>query len=123
MRIDFENDRQMVSSTRRAPRRQPWMALVTAVMRLAGDRAELIRHGETPWASITFSGSRHKIALAYRGAEAVAAGEAFISALSEHEFEIPGQLVADAAIASAEHELLPEPCLIVEAELLLLEEG
>lgn len=123
MRIDLENDRRMISKARRAPRRQPWLALVTAVMRLAGHRAELIRHGETPWASITFSGSRHKVTLAFRGLEAVATGEVFIAALPEHEFEIPGQLVADATIVSAMHELLPEPCLIVEAELLLLEEG
>ncbi len=123
MRIDIENDRRMIAKTRRVPRRQPWLALVAAVMRLAGDRAELIRHGETPWASITFSGSRHQIALAFRGADAVAAGEAFIAELPEHEFEIPGQLVADATVVSALHELLPQPCLIVETELLLLEEG
>jgi len=123
MQIDFENDRQMIAKTRRVPRRQPWLALVAAVMRLAGDRAELIRHGETPWASITFSGSRHQIALTFRGAEAVAAGEIFIAALPEHEFDVPGQIVADATIVSALHELVPQPCLIVEAELLLLEEG
>lgn len=123
MRIDFDRDRQMISASRRAPRRHPWMPLLAAVMRLAGERAELLRHGEQPWASITFSGSRHRIALSFRGAAAVEAGEAFIAALPEHEFAIPGQLVADATIVSAEHELLPEPLLTVEAELLLLEEN
>lgn len=104
------------------PRRRPWMPLLTAVMALAGDKAELLRHAERPWASITFAGSRHHVALSFRGVEAVAAGEAFIAVLPEHEFTIPGQLVADAVIAGVEHQLLPEPLLTVEVELLLLEE-
>lgn len=123
MRIDFDRDRQMIATTGRVRRRQPWTALLSALLSLAGERAELLRHGEKPWASITFSGSRHTIALAFRGHEAVEAGEMFIAALPEHEFAIPGQLVADATIVSAEHVLLPEPVLTVEAELLLLEEA
>ena len=55
-------------------------------------------------------------------AEAVAAGELFIDALPEHEFAIVGSLVADAAITAVEHTALPEPKLVVTAELLLLEE-
>lgn len=133
MRIDFDEHRAMTATltapvaaptmrARRSPRRQPWMPLLNAVLALAGERAELVRHGETPWVSITFAGSRHRIALAFRGTDAVAAGEAFIAALPEHEFAISRQLVADATVVSAEHALLPEPVLTVEAELLLLEE-
>lgn len=107
----------------RSSRRRPWMPLLTAMMNLAGGRAELLRHSERTWVSITFAGTRHTIALAFRGAEAIAAGEAFIAALPEHEFAIPHQLVADAAVASVEHVLLPEPVLSVEVELLLLEEA
>jgi hypothetical protein len=106
---------------RRAGRR-PWHALLSAVMELAGGKVELLRHVERPWASVTFSGTRHTIALAFTGADAVSAGEAFIAALPEHEFAIPGQLVADAAVISAAHELLREPKLTVEVELLLLED-
>jgi hypothetical protein len=43
--------------------------------------------------------------------------------LPDHEFLIPRQLVADAAVLSAEHNLLPEPRLLVEAQLLLLEDA
>jgi hypothetical protein len=103
-------------------RRSPWHALITALLRLAGDRAALLRHAERPWTSVTFSGTRHTVALAFTGCEAVAAGEAFLAALPEHEFRIPRQLVADAAVAAVEHELVPEPRLMVEVELLLLEE-
>ena len=111
-------------SSPRVPRvRRPWLQLLSAVMELAGKQAELLRHSESPWASVTFSGSRHAISLAFAGSETVSAGEAFIAALPEHEFAVPRQIVADAAVVSVEHVLLPEPKLMVEIELLLLEEG
>lgn len=103
-------------------RRRPWRALLAAVIRLAGGEAELLRHVERPWASITFAGTRHTIALAFTGARAMAAGEAFITALPEHEFTISRQLVADAAVVAVEHAVLPEPRLTVEVELLLVED-
>jgi hypothetical protein len=111
-----------VQPIRRPRAARPWMALLSALLRLAGSGAELIRHSERPWASVTFSGSRHNIVLAFAVTEAVAAGEAFIAALPDHEFTIPRQLVADAAIIAVEHTLLPEARLIVEVELLLLED-
>ena len=101
----------------------PWMPLLSAVVALAGARVEMLRHLEKPWASVTFSGSRHRITLAFPGPQAVADGEAFIARLPEHEFAIRGHLVADASITGVEHLTLPEPKLMVEAELLLLEEG
>lgn len=104
-------------------RRRPWRALLSAVTELAGGKAELLRHVERPWASVTFSGTRHTVILAFSGAEAVAAGEVFIAALPEHEFTMPGQLVADAAVTAVEHIALPGPRLTVEVELLLLEDG
>ncbi|RZJ97376.1 MAG: hypothetical protein EOO76_19220 [Novosphingobium sp.] len=89
---------------------------------MAGGKAELVRHVERPWASVTFSGTRHTVSLVFTGAEAVAAGERFITTLPEHEFTIPGQLVADAAVVSVTHAVLPEVRLGVEVDLLLLEE-
>ena len=86
-------------------------------------RGQVLTHTEKPWASITFAGSRHTLALLFAGDEAVAAGEHFIASLPEHEFAIPRQLVADAAITEVEHRLLPHPRLVVQCELLLLEEG
>jgi hypothetical protein len=60
--------------------------------------------------------------MAFTGTQAVACGEQLIAALPDHEFTIPGQLVADATIASVEYENGPEPRMSVEAELLLLED-
>ncbi|HEY0958536.1 MAG TPA: hypothetical protein VGE05_04600 [Novosphingobium sp.] len=99
---------------------RPGPQLLSAVMRLAAGRAELLRHAERSWASATFAGTHHMVALTFAGADAMAAAEAFIEALPDHEFAIPGQLVADAAIASIVQDA---ERLTVEAELLLLEDA
>jgi hypothetical protein len=97
--------------------------LHTALLGLAQDKAEILSHSEKAWASVTFAGTRHRVELRFCGAEAVEAGECFIALLPEHEFAIPGQLVADAAVTDVEHKLLPQPEMHLTAELLLLEEA
>lgn len=114
--------RTLAASARRSGRR-PWLALLSALFDLAQGQAELVRHAERNWASATFAGTRHSVTLAFTGAAACAAAEALIEALPEHEFTIPDQLVADAAILSVEQVALPEPRIVVELELLLLEES
>jgi len=94
-----------------------------AVQKLAAGHAVFAQHDEAAWASITFSGTRHNLHIVFEGPEAVCAGESFIAELPDFEFSIPGQLVADAAIASVEHTLLPAPRMTVTAVLLLLEES
>jgi hypothetical protein len=102
-------------------RREPRDRLREALLALAGGEATFLGHEEKSWASITFAGTRHRLELAFDGAEAVAAGELFLAFLPEHEFAIPGQLVADAAITAVDHRLEP-PRMQVSCELLLLEE-
>lgn len=102
--------------------RRPWRALLAAVTELAGGKAELLRHVERPWASVTFAGTRHSIVLAFTGEDALTAGDAFMNALPDHEFTIPRQLVADAGVVSVEQTMLPQPKLTVEIALLLLED-
>lgn len=104
------------------PRRSLADRVYLAVLTLAEGRADLLAHSEKPWASITFSGSRHEMTLDFHGAEAVAAGERFIALLPDHEFTLPGHLVADACINSVDHRMMPEPRMVVEVALLLLEE-
>lgn len=96
--------------------------LSRALLALAEERGRIIAHEEKPWASITFAGARHRYTLEFAGDEAVEAGECFIVFLPEHEFAIPGQLVADAAITQVVQTLDPN-VLTVTCELLLLEEG
>jgi hypothetical protein len=103
-------------------RKGPREKLAEALMKLARGKARILAHSERNWASITFAGARHRVEIVFDGTEAVEAGECFIAFLPEHEFAIPGQLVADAAIIEATSTLDP-PCLVVTCELLLLEEG
>lgn len=115
-------DPVLIAAAPRPARTRPWMALLSALLRLGEGRAELVSHAERPWASVTFSGTRHTVRLAFAGTEAVNAGERLIDALPEHEFAIPRQLVADAAVLAVTHTALPEPRLEVEVELLLLDD-
>ncbi len=107
----------------RTARRTVADRLREALLALAYDHGEVVRHSERAWASVTFAGARHKVALRFAGAGAVEAGETLIALLPEHEFAIPGQLVADATVTAANHSLLPRPELMVECELLLIDEA
>ena len=104
------------------PRRTLSDRVREAVLTLAGGQAQLLTHAEKPWASITFSGTRHELVLTFDGIAACKVGEEFVAALPEHEFSLPGQLVADATITSVESNYTPEPQMVVTAVLLLLEE-
>ena len=97
--------------------------LRAALLDLSDHRAQVLDHKEVPWASITFAGARHTLTLLFVGEKAAAAGEQFIAALPDHEFAIPGQLVADASISDCEHRMLPHPRIVVTCEVLMLEEG
>ena len=123
MHIDLNADQAMLNTARRRSARTPWMPLLSALLELAGGHGELVRHSDRSWASVTFSGTRHSVVIAFTGAAGIEAGEQFIAALPDHEFTIPRQLVADAAVLRADHTLLPALRLEVEVQLLLLEEA
>jgi len=105
------------------PRRTTGDRVREALLTLAQGHASLLTHEEKAWASITFSGTRHEVMLDFDGADAVRAGEEFIDELPEHEFRIPGQLVADATVREVDHRFGAEERMVVTAVLLLLEEG
>ncbi|ROT94328.1 hypothetical protein EB810_14320 [Altererythrobacter sp. FM1] len=90
---------------------------------MAGPDARFVRHIERPWTSVTFEGSRHTFGLRFEGCDAIAAGEAFIAALPDHEFAIPGQLVAEATVVEVDHTLVPIPVLALRCELLMLKDA
>ena len=122
MQLDPIASQVMQARTSQSARSRAWMPLLSELLRLGEDRAELVSHAERAWASVTFSGSRHTVRLTFTGEDAVEAGERFIDALPDHEFAIPRQLVADAVIQSVIHTALPQPRLDVTAEVLLLDE-
>lgn len=89
---------------------------------LACGHAECLSHSEKSWASVTFAGTRHRLDLAFAGEDAVEAAETFIAYLPEHQFTIPGQLVADAAVTAVDHRIGPDPRMELRIDLLLLDE-
>ncbi|ANY20319.1 hypothetical protein A6F68_01809 [Tsuneonella dongtanensis] len=94
-----------------------------ALVALTEGHGQVLRQSERPWASVTFEGARHAFDLAFSGPQAVAAGESFIDGLPDHEFAIPGQLVAEATVTAVDHTLAPEPRMVVTCELLLLKDA
>lgn len=52
-----------------------------------------------PWASITFSGERHRLALYLPGPGAAAAADAFLDGLGERDFALRGHILADIVLA------------------------
>ena len=113
---------QGASSPTRKRRMGTGGRLLAALAELGGDKGRIVHHAERSWASITFAGTRHKVVIEYHGDIAIEAGECFIAFLSEHEFAIPGHLVADAAVTEVDQTLDPA-VLRVTCELLLLEES
>ena len=105
------------------PRRTLADRVRAALLQLAGGSGTVLGHSEKAWASITFAGTRHEVVLEFCGAEAVAAGEELIERLPDHEFTLPGQLVADATITKVDHRFGAMERMEVTAVLLLLEEG
>lgn len=106
------------------PKRTTADRVQEALLMLAEGRASLLSHEEKAWSSITFTGTRHEVMLDFDGTEATAVGEEFIANLPEHEFRIPGQLVADATVREVDHRFGGEDeRMVVTAVLLLLEES
>lgn len=125
---DLARRRTMLETARRAlgdasgRPRGPWLLLLSEVLLLAGKQVEFLHHAERPWSSATFSGSRHTIAVAFEGVEAILDGEALVAALPDHEFTIPGRIVADATVSAVDHAAGPPARMTVEVELLALDD-
>ena len=105
------------------PRRTAGDRLRDALITLGEHQGQVLTHTEKAWASITFAGTRHSLSILFAGEDAVEAGERFIAALPDHEFMLAGQLVADAGVSEVDHRIMPDPRLIVQCELLLLEDA
>jgi hypothetical protein len=77
-------------------------ALFRALLARCGgdrDRILLTDSRSTDWQSLTFVGERHRFCLRFTGADAEAVADSFCSGLADHEFAIPGQIVADIQVA------------------------
>jgi hypothetical protein len=68
-----------------------------------------------PWASITFSGERHRLVLCLPGPGAEAAVDAFLDGLTDREFELRGHVVADIEATGIERDTDGQVRLTLEA--------
>ncbi|MFC4255043.1 hypothetical protein GRI97_06370 [Altererythrobacter xixiisoli] len=109
-------------SGRHRPRRNAGERARNALEKMMDGRGCVLRHRETDWASISFAGTRHRFDLRFEGEAAIAVAEEMIAELPDHEFTIPGQLVAEARVCEVDHQMHP-PVLLMSCELLLLEEA
>ena len=93
----------------------PHARLIRALIARSGDSATLDHGTSEPWASATFTGARHLLRLALPPA----AADGFVLGLDEHEFAIPGHIVAD-VIVTARRE--SEAATILEIAALTIED-
>jgi len=76
--------------------------LLRALLRRAGDQSDRILLSEiqsVDWQSLTLAGERHVITLRVPGPDAERIVDRLILGIEEAEFSIPGQILADIAVA------------------------
>lgn len=56
------------------------------------------------WASVTFSGARHRIVFSLAGAGAGAAADSFLEGMEEAEFDLRGHILADITLLGEERD-------------------
>ncbi|MEO9599577.1 hypothetical protein [Parasphingorhabdus sp.] len=76
----------------------PGPMLTKQIKALGGDQAQVCLKRKRPWASITFSGTRHSFAVISTTAPDSKVIEELARALPDHEFAIPDHFVADILI-------------------------
>lgn len=92
--------------------------LCRQLLSLLGKGAELIEAQERPWASATFAGARHSVTVRVPLDSADAPLPAILAALPDHEFDLPGEIVADCTVAMQRRERCSDDshglCCVVE---------
>ena len=74
------------------------------------------------WASVTFTGARHRLRFRLEGQGAAEAADRFLAQLHEANFELRGHVLADIALLAEER--LDEGALVrISLEALTVEEG
>ena len=89
-------------------RRDPHSRLMAQLLSLGGNGIAIREAHSRPWASATFVGAQHIVTVEFDEATHDAPkAQAFVNALGETEFSIPGHIVADAAIDGRETQWTP----------------
>lgn len=75
--------------------------LTTQLHDLTGPNCTILLKRERPWASITFSGTRHLFEIDCAAGDAERIRQKLEESLPEHEFDLTGYFVADALVEAA----------------------
>lgn len=94
--------------------------LVRQIEQLALGLGLMVLHEQCSWSGGTFSGVRHRLLWAFEGDE-VRGGEHLTARLEEHDFDVPGHLVAKAEVTDVIYRADP-PRLEVRLEILVLDQ-
>lgn len=74
---------------------------------LTGPGCEIHLKRERPWASITFSGTRHLFQIECAGGDAKRVRQKLEGSLPEHGFDLAGHFVADALVKAGSDQVEP----------------
>jgi hypothetical protein len=95
--------------------RSPGSLIASQIEALAANRVTVTMEHERPWASITFSGTRHSFAVDWEGTAEPDGMHNLAKALPDHEFAIPGYFVADILVRQqSDLRLLVEALSIID---------
>lgn len=101
----------------------PWP--VRALLSLADGKGQLLSHSEAPWGSVTFSGTRYRMVVAFAGDQSVPTGEAWLASLGGlgegMDLHRDGELIADVAVLWSERTTWTTPRLTVHLEALTVQ--
>ncbi len=99
----------------RARQRDPGSSIAEQIQALAGGRVRVILERERPWASITFTGTRHSFVIERTDATAPDDMDNLARALPEHEFAMRGYFLADILVTDqSEFRMLVEALSIID---------
>lgn len=70
---------------------------------MSRDRVLIVDVKSVEWCSLTFSGERHELELRLAGPESAQAANRLADGLEDAEFDLPGIVVADIALAAPPH--------------------
>ncbi|MEM1132624.1 MAG: hypothetical protein AAGH53_06795 [Pseudomonadota bacterium] len=101
----------------------PATALIRELIEMTDGAAQLRFHEGHDWASATFTGMRHRLALTFSGSDGVSIGHLLADRLEEHEFSLKRHVVIDIHVAHRVERHEGEPTLLLEIEALTVEDG
>jgi hypothetical protein len=96
-------------------------ALLRAIVNFMNFEVSFEEIRSRSWASVTFTGARHEVALRMEGEGAGEVGDRFCANLSDAEFDLRGHILADISLIA--HEALPEGGVRIRFEALTVEDA